>query len=478
LKVLSLIVSIAKSGRLQYLWVFLAAVSVRAIPELLVPLYPVGYETITWYAPVMMTFKSQTFASVFQSTFMAGPLFYTLMWLVTTTTSAHPFVILKITAPLLYGGLAMSFLLFSKRGLKFDGKMAFVATLLMVFQVAALRESWDRFRTVLALVFLFMTLASLRSNHRNKWVLVAILAVLTALSREYISVVLLVTILGFAVLERRDILTSIVAMLPALAVTAIMVSGTGLWWNYVGGGAPTFYSETYLGVVLDVFLIFAVCFLPISYFVLKGFRRDSLLDPVFALLLLGSFGAVVFPWFAIPGYQRWLILLVYPFSIYAVFGFEHLQLFTVRKIKTLTAVLLIFMLLGVGYASSVLSYVVLPSSWVPPSLVKSSVEWNQVDDVKETLRWLDGNAPASSALLTEERFYGWILIYLKRANNDIEIVPYGGGAQPTSALQQALNDDFSWIYLIWYTNSSFDKFNLVYSQDSISVFRYELASNG
>jgi len=470
---LSLIISTAKSGRLQYLWVFLAAVVVRAIPELLVPLYPVGYETITWYAPIMMTFKGQTFASVFQSTFMAGPLFYVLMWLVTTVTAAHPFVILKVTAPLLYGGLAMSFLLFSKRGLKFDGKMAFVATLLMVFQVAALRESWDRFRTVLALVFLFVALASLRGNGRSRWAFVAILAVLTALSREYVSIVLLVAVIGFALLERRDVLFSVVAVIPALVLTAVIVSGVGLWWNYSGGGAPTFYSETYLGVVLDVFLIFAVCFFPIVYFVFRGFKRDSLLDPVFALLLLGSFSAVVFPWFAIRGYQRWLILLVYPFSVYAVFGFERLQLFSGRKVKTLITILLIFMLSGVGYASGAFSYVVLPSSWVPPSLVRSSIEWDQVDDVKEALGWLDGNAPAGSALLTEERFYGWTLMYLERANTDVKVVPYGGGAQPTSALEQTLNDDFSWIYLIWYTDSSFDKFNLVYSQNNISVFRYE-----
>jgi len=478
LKALNLIISIAKSGRLQYLWVFLVAAALRAIPELLVPLYPVGYETVTWYAPTMRAFKNQTFVGVFQSTFRAGPLFYVLMWLVTTTTAAHPFVILKITAPLLYGGLAMSFLLFLKQGLKLEGKMAFVATLLMIFQVAALRESWDRSRTVLALVFLFTALACLRDNRRSKWAFVTILAFLTALSREYISVVLLVTVLGFALLARREILLSIAAVIPALTLSAIMVSGGSLWWNYLGGGAPTFYSETYSGVVLDVFLIFAVCFLPILYFVFKGFRRDRLLDPVLALLLLGSFGAVIFPWFAIPGYQRWLILLVYPFSIYAVFGFEHLQLFDVRKVKTLITILLIFMLLGVGYASGGFSYVVLPSSWVPPSLVKSTVEWNQVDDVKQALGWLDGNAPARSALLTEERFYGWTMMYLEKANTDVKVVPYGGGAQPTSALEWALNDDFNWIYLIWYTDSSFDKFSLVYSQNSISVFRYETASNG
>jgi hypothetical protein len=79
------------------------------------------------------------------------------MWLATMATAAHSFVILKVAAPVLYGCLAVSFLLFLRRGMEFSGKAAFVGGLLMIFQVAALRESWDRFRTVLAL-FLFATL--------------------------------------------------------------------------------------------------------------------------------------------------------------------------------------------------------------------------------------------------------------------------------------------------------------------------------
>lgn len=477
-KSLSLILNLVKSPKFPYLAVFLVAVILRGIPELLVSWYPVGYETITWYAPVMMTFHSRDLVNVVQSTFRAGPLFYALMWLATAATGAHPFIILKLTAPLLYGGLAMSFLLFLKRGLKLDGKMAFVAALLLVFQVAALRESWDRFRNVLGLIFVFATLTALRSNHKYKWSFVTGLAVLTALSRDYIALVLFAAVLGSAVLERKDGVLSLVALAPAFAVFAVMVYPARFWWNYVVGGAPIFYSETYLGVLLDVFSIFTVCFLPLLPFVVKGFKRDNLLDPMLAWLLLGSFSAVVIPWFALPGYQRWLILLVFPFSVYAVIGFERFQLFSEHRVRMLTAIILSFMVLGVGYSTGAFSYVVLPSSWVPTNLVQSSIAWDQIDDVKGALWWLDENAVANSYVLAEERFYGWTLIYLKRANNDVEVMPYSAGSSPTPALEKALADGFNWVYLIWYTDSNFKNFNVVYSQNSISIFRYGIDFSG
>jgi len=445
----------------------------RAAPELLVPWYPVGYETITWYAPVMMTFYNQGLVDVFMNMFRLGPLFYVLVWFPIVATGTHPFIVLKITAPLLYGCLAVSYLLFLRRGLRLEAKMAFVGGLLLVFEVAALRESWDRLRNLLALTFLFADITALKSSHKYRWLLVGVLAVLTALSRDYIALVLVATVLGFALLERKHFMASLVSLAPAFAVLAMMMYPMRLWWNYVGGGTPTFHSETYFGVLLDVFLIFSVCFLPILPLVIKGFRRNKLLDPMLALLMVGSFSALVIPWFAVPGYQRWLILLVFPFTAYAVYGLERLQLFTERRVKMLLVVVLSFMILGAGYSTGAFSYVVLPSSWVPTSLVQSSIAWDQIDDVKGVMLWLNENAVVNSSVLAEERFYGWTTIFLQRAKDDVEVIPYSGGSSPNEALETALSEDFSEIYLIWYTNASFDNFKVVYSQSSISVFRHE-----
>jgi len=461
-----------RSPKFPYLSVFLVGVVLRGIPELLVSWYPIGYETITYYAPVMLTFYGRSLIDVFVSTFRGGPLFYLLMWLVANASGAHAFLILKATGPLLYGSLAVSFFIFLKRGLKLDGKMSFVAALLLVFQVAALRESWDRFRNVLGLIFVFAALTALKSESRFKWPFVAGLAVLTALSREYIALFLFVAVLGFAILERKDRVMSLVALGPALAVFALMVYPARLWWNYVSDSQ--YVLGSYLWAVQDVFSIFAVCYLPLLPFVVKGFRRDKMLDPLVGWFLLGSFSVIVSPWFAVPGYQRWLMLLVFPFSVYAVRGFDCFHLFDKGSFRKLVAIVLIFMVIGVGYSSGAFSYVMLPNSWVPTNLVQSSIAWDQIDDVKGVLRWLDENAISNSSVLSEERFYGWTLIYLERANNDVEVFAYGANSLPTLALEKALGNGFSWVYLIWYTDSSLENFQMIYSQNSISIFRYQL----
>ena len=468
---MSLIFDFVRSSKFPYLSVFLVGVVLRGIPELLVSRYPVGYETITWYAPVMMSFSERGLVDVLVSTFRSGPLFYALMWVVSAVSGVHPYLILKVVGPLLYGGLAISFLLFFKHGFRFDGKTAFAGALLLVFQVAALRESWDRFRNVLGLVFVFVTLTALRSDHKYKWPLVAGLTVLTVLSRRYIGLVLFVTVLGFAFLERKDRVVSLVALAPALAIFAVMFYPAKLRWSYIPDGQYALGS--YFWAVQDVFSIFAVCYLPLLPFVVKGFKRDRVLDPMLGLLLLGSFSVIVSPWFAVPGYQRWLILLVFPLTIFAIRGFDCFRLFDKENFGKLVAVLLIFMVIGAGYSSGAFSYVALSNSWVPTNLVQSSIDWNQVDDVKGALRWLDENAVADSSVLAEERFYGWTLIYLKRANNDVEVIPYGANSLPTPALEKALSDGFRWIYLIWYTDWSLENFQMVYSQNSVSVFEYE-----
>jgi len=469
---LSLTFDFVRSSKFPYLSVFLVGVVLRGIPELLISWYPVGYETISWYAPMMTSFSEIGLVDVLVSTFKSGPLLYALMWLASVASGAHPYLVLKVVGPLLYGGLAVSFLLFLKYGLRFDGKMALVTTLLLSFQIAALRESWDRFRNVLGLVFVFATLTALRSNHKYKWPLVAGLALLTALSREYIALVLFVTVFGSTVLEKKDRVMSLIALAPALAMFSIMNFPRQFGWSYIS--ADQYAWNGYLWTLQDVFIIFMVCFFPLLPFVVKGFKRHKLLDPMLALLILGSFSVIVSPWFAVPGYQRWLILLVFLFSIYAIRGFDRLHLFNKENFWKLVTVLLFFMVIGVGYSSGAFSYVVLSNSWIPTNLVQSSIGWNQVDDVKGVLRWLDENAVVNSSILAEERFHGWTLIYLKRANNDVNVIAYAANSLPQPALEKALSDGFSWVYLIWYTDCSLKNFELLYSQNSISIFLYEL----
>ncbi|MCK4424285.1 hypothetical protein KAU93_01275 [Candidatus Bathyarchaeota archaeon] len=468
----SFLFDLLKQDKGSCLFFFLAGLILRGIPELLIAQYPVGYETITWYAPVITSFQEMSVFDVFAETFRMCPLFYVMMWFGAAVSGAHAFVLLKVTAPFLYGCLIVSFFVFLRRGLRFEWKMAFTASLLLVFQVAALRLAWDRLRNILGLTFVFAALAMLKSNSRLKWPLMAGFAVLTVLSRDYVALILFVTVLGFAFLENKGRLMSLISLAPAFAIFAVMVYPAELWSGYVSTGL--YASASYLWTLQDVLSIFAVCYLPLLPFVLKGFRRDHMLAPMVGLLLVGSFSVVVSPRFAVLGYQRWLMLLVFPFSIYAARGFKRSRFLNKNNAKMLKVIVLVFILIGVGYSTGAFSYVgMLPNSYIAVNLVQSSIAWDQVDDVKDVLRWLDESAPTDSSVLAEERFYGWTLIYLKRADSDVEVVPYAAASPPWVALEKVLDDGFRWIYLIWYSDSNLEGFETVYSRNSVSIFQYE-----
>jgi hypothetical protein len=167
------------------------------------------------------------------------------------------------------------------------------------------------------------------------------------------------------------------------------------------------------------------------------------------------------------------MLLVFPLTIYAVWGFERLRLFSQGRIKILAVILLVFIIIGAGYSTGAFSYVgYMTNSYVAVHLVQSSISWDQVGDVKSVLSWLDVNAASNSSVLAEERFYGWTMLYLKRLNHDLSAIAYGADSTPWSVLEVALQKGSNEIYLLWYTEQSLDNFVAVHSQNTISIFRY------
>jgi len=491
---------LVKSTKTPYLFLFAIGLALRAMPEVLVSRYPIGYETITWYAPRMMTFHEKSLVDVFANHFGRGLLFYTMMWFVCVASRADVYLILKVVGPILYGCLAFSFFFFLRKGLKFDNKMAFLAALICILQPATLRISWDRFENITGLIPLFVTLSALRSDFRWKWPLTAILAVITTLSRELIAAVLLATLMGYMILERKDRKKALLVFAPSFMVFMLMISPylgfqlipknpstrvirvqfgqagpVPILVNYLSG------QSTWMGYAIllrNVFLLFILTYVFLLYFVLKGVWRDEVLDSMVAWLLIGSFSLVIIPWMAVPGYERWQMMLVFPFSAYAANGLRRLSLLSVDKLKALVIIVLIFTTIGIGYSTGALWYPTI--TWVPPNLVQSSIGISQIEDSVKCLKWLNGNAVSNSCLVTEERFYGWALMYL---NDDIRLVLYPAPGTVSIemvpdqnflglALETAVEHGFTDIYLIWYRDSHLEDFQRIFTQKSISIFQY------
>jgi len=350
-----------------YFLIFFIAFFLRLIPELLIQTYPIGYETITYYAPAMIKPEStSTFPlSILDhlhfirtqkpilDTFTAGPLFYVFMWTLSDITGAQSFLLLKITGPLLYGFLGISFFIFIRRVLKFDKKLALFTVFLLIFSIAALRESWDRYRDVLALTFLFATLTALSLKDSNKKYMLTIgLSVLTVLSRDYIGFLLIVTVLGYVLFLKKGKIKNLALFIPALISFAITFNEVYLHWNYLSQSS-VFFLKDYWFAVKDAFSIFFVCYILLLPLILIGFRKNSFLNSLIIWLLLGSFSFIIFPWFAIPGYQRWLILLIFPFVIYCGWGLTKIS--SGKKRKIASVLMLVWVTFGIVFVSRIRS---------------------------------------------------------------------------------------------------------------------------
>ena len=470
-----------------YVFIFLIAFLLRLIPEIIVPSYPVGYETITYYAPAMINSEVVSVfpLSIFEhlafietqkpllDTVRAGPLFFIIMWSLSDLTGANSFLLLKIVAPILYGFLGISFFVFVRRVIKFDLKVSLFSVLLLIFQIATLRESWDRHRDILSLFFLFTTLTVLAmKDSKQKWATTIFLSVFTVLSRDYVGFLLLITVVGYTLYLKEDKIKNLLLFAPAIVFLLAIFNEVYLEWNYFSNSSP-FLLSNYWWAVQDSLIIFLTCYLIVFPLVLFGIRKNHFLTPMVICILLGSFSFIIFPWLAIPGYQRWLMLLVFPFSIYASWGIFRLNLGKHKK-KILLGTLMTFMILGSAYSLGQISYVVMaPNSYVPINMVKTSIEWNHIKDVQNSITWFQENIHSSSILLTEERFYGWVLLSLKDQDENVSLIAYGANAPLSPVLNDVLISTSKQVYLMWYTDFPPLDFQYIYSHGAITVYRYD-----
>jgi len=139
-----------------------------------------------------------------------------------------------------------------------------------------------------------------------------------------------------------------------------------------------------------------------------------------------------------------------------------------------------YIALGSLYSSGLIS---LESEWTPPNLVQSSIGANQINDCIACIKWLNNNAMSEACLIIEERFRGWVLIYMER--EDIKIAVYEApgtelGVGISSGFKRAYNEairaGFEIIYFIWYSGACINEFNEVCNCGSIAVYQAESRS--
>lgn len=471
---------------------FIFGFVVRLIPELLSFPYPIGYDPIYYVWRIQSGVVWYHWSQVFSTW-----LLYAALIGLFNITRMDPFVLVKFTGALLFGFNACGIYYFATKALGWTNKKGLLAGAFFSLQIATLTLSSDYYRNMLGLGVLLFALPLIKDDFKSmrRFLIFVLLSVLVVFGHEYGSVILFAAGLGFLVNRflkgtKMNVLRRSMVIFPALALFLasfyLMVSPMPYYveknviWVYEPRGnyqgALFFlknylvvyetgqYYPMYLDLASQVFSLFAGLYIVVLPLILAGFFKDNVLGNWTALCLIGSFGALVMPFFALNFWYRWMLMLVYPFTFYAVNGITkilrssrkgvNLNLRHVRGIKLWEkAVKLILILpfsLGLVFMATAMQ-----GSAVPP---------RDVDDTMSAMQWLDSRMDDGSAVLTQVAFLNWARLCLDGRHTVIRFRDDFEGAINV-ALQHGCND----IYFVWW-NENTGRFGLTVPNYFVSVF--------
>jgi hypothetical protein len=465
--------------------VFLAGFLVRLVPELLAFSAPIGFDTV-YYAAVMKSgVVWANWSSVFTSTWLLDAFTVPLYGV----SQVDPFVLLKVVAPALYGLNVAGVYWFGRRLLGWDVKMCLAAAGLFALQLASLRISWDLLRNTLGMGLLLFALPFVgKLDSKRSFAAFAFLSLLTVFAHEYAGVALVVIVLGLVVWRyarkrfgRAEVLTALAA-LPALAVFSAGMflrvfpvnygvatnalstneASTGRYMffaNYLAVDDAVFHYPTYGDLLVDVSLLFAFLYLSYLFLVWKGWFRNGVLNIWTGLLLVGSFGCLIWPFFAPDLWDRWMFMLVYPFTFYAVNGLFRLlrgssggkRRLGGFKRKAVFGALGVTMLLGSVYlVTPVLMNTGQAGVFVLPYVSAHfcsapAVPYQDVESVGQALTWLNARMDGNSCAIVNHVFGLWDQFYLSKSHVTIEF-----WNDASLALDDAVSHGFGSVYFVWW----------------------------
>jgi len=176
---------------------------------------------------------------------------------------------------------------------------------------------------------------------------------------------------------------------------------------------------------------------------------------------------------------RWILLLTYPLSFYAVEGLFAIK-WNWHKIIYKIAVGFILALLSVSFLvlpnSGALEYFGGYPTYVPKSMLQNTVQLSDCQGTANALFWAKNNLPSNGRLLVHEVFYGWAILSFD--NNRINPYFFGNLTDVTNKLKE--DNSISALYLIWWVNGTgwYGQLNVpsafeeLYRSGNIAIYKF------
>jgi len=426
--------------------------------------YVVGFDTLGYYVPNVLGWLRDGLN--FWRFIATAPLLYLI--LIQATSLGIPLILtLKIMAPLIHGFLGLAIYFYASRALAWSQRKSLFVALFATLYFVALRISWDMLRNELGLVLLFVTLSLLQKKDQWRGCAMLSLAMSFVVLAHQLVAVIMFAVIAFTIahmllakrfVEARNL---VVTSMPATLLFLLIVYAnytTSPNFAAIGsfpsrkpdGWLALFGFASYQDMVINTLGFLFYCYLPIIPLAVMGVRHLKNLQVESWVLwgLAAALSPIISPNAFIPGGYRWTLMLVFPLAFYAADALVRLKSDMHRWIVSLVLVVMTLSFVTMPYESAFPYYALFPY-YVPSSMLQNTAPLSDCQDTLNALQWLKGNVHGNAHLLTHDAFHGWALLVL----NEDQIISYGY-ENPEEATQEALQNGYNPLYLIWWTNGN------------------------
>ncbi|MGE0243952.1 MAG: hypothetical protein AB7P56_08490 [Nitrososphaeraceae archaeon] len=369
-----------------------------------------------------------------ESDFLGGQLniFPHLLYLlkITTLLEAHNLII-GISSTL-YGLFSASVYLLLR---ELNIKPVMLMTIFILFQISALRISWDLQKDILALTFTFLInylIIKDRKSNLNKskminFSMIGLLLIISIFTDTMISFLLIISLLVYFLIKKERKYIIFLTILITLIISFMVLNGN-INSNPIIKNMNKLFNDdikknlTYTPINLGIlFIMINFSSLPFFIYALK-YLKDLLLSIQLGITLIGSFTWLILPYSSILLPDRWIILSGIFMSIFSSYGlFKFSQNFNNRRYMILLPITFLFIFIG-------LMYIIMPNDYAFPvygifsnyinAFVPITMQFNSIDiadnsDLLSTLDWLNNNTSANSIIYGDPHLRGWMETLLK-----------------------------------------------------------------
>ncbi|MFY9565400.1 MAG: hypothetical protein WAQ29_03545 [Nitrososphaeraceae archaeon] len=402
---------------------------VRVIPEMVAHPYPVGYDVINYYIPVITNF--QEYWPIVSEQY---PLYVLILHFFQAATDLQPQILVSISGLILYGFFSVSLFIMSRRLFGLGEFYSMYLTLFVIFQLPVLRTAWDLHKDILSLT-LFMIAISLIFPLRPKFGWYSLIGTSfvasVAVSLDKMIGALLVgsfLIYGFVVRSKYISLLSLIIVGFFAAAIASHYGSIGQPFN-----VSAEYSETNLlsqnsepNSPKNLLTLFLVVNCPLLVPAGLGFiySDNRLLKIAVAISAIGSFSWVIFPDMRAIAADRWIFVLGIFLSIFAGYGIvRYAQTKTHPRFRRriLCLVLGSSIILGLTYetmpyhlasfSENTLGQSIEPFG--PATMQFNSIAVKDTGELLRTINWINENVPKDAIIIGEKHWRGWMEIKLQ-----------------------------------------------------------------